>query len=367
MRNLAFAVVALAVVTGGFVGCGGSTTRKPATGSAGANGTAGTTGTAGTGTAGTASAGTTGAAGDSSMAGTTAPADGGNDAPTGTAGTAAAGTTGAAGDGTAGTTAPIPQPCDNVPNKALPYAIEADFNVAHVLTNGSVSSWKNIANPTCDATTFPPFPVLTTDAGADAATDAGADGGVGDAADASDDTLTLQLDDPDAAADGGVADALDAGADAASDAIADAHDAGPAIPACYEFAYDPDACVAAGSPACWSGVIFQTSDTDLRAAGPGVCIAPGAMAVSFMARASRDGARIKFGSIREGMDSTEHYLTLTTAWASYTSAIPAAEPYDTSSVTAGGGVWNGFSVVTDPVDHVGGSYILVKDITWKAQ
>ena len=113
-------------------------------------------------------------------------------------------------------------------------------------------------------------------------------------------------------------------------------------------------------------MIFQPTD----AMGPaikGVCIEQGATVIEFWARSSRDGARIKFGSIRPGVDTTEYWLNITTAWAKYTIAIPTAESYDTSSTDPAGGVWNGFSVVTEPGDHAGGSYILVKDVVWKKQ
>jgi hypothetical protein len=35
--------------------------------------------------------------------------------------------------------------------------------------------------------------------------------------------------------------------------------------------------------------------------------------------------------------------------------------------TSMGGVWNGFSVVADPGDHAGGTYIFIKNVTWVAQ
>jgi hypothetical protein len=268
--------------------------------------------------------------------------------------------------GAAGTTPPPPPPCDTKPRKALPYAIEVDFKVAHVLTNGSVASWMNIANPTCDATTFPPFgtPDGGDDGGTDAADEAGTDGGA-DAGDTSDDTLTLALND-----DAG-SDAADGGVDAPADAPADAPVDAPAtdggtdaatanVPACYEFAYNPTNCMGT----CWSGVIFQTTDTDLRNNGPGVCIDYGATMITFKARASKNPARVKFGSIREGLMSTEFYLMITDQWQTYTVSIPGGEQYDLSSNDPGGGVWNGFSVVTEMQDWIGGGYILVKDITW---
>ena len=135
-------------------------------------------------------------------------------------------------------------------------------------------------------------------------------------------------------------------------------------PACYEFAYNPDACVAAGTAACWAGMIFQTVEgkgPDLK----GVCIQPGATTIEFWARSSRADARVKFGSIRPGVDTTEYWLNITTAWTKYSITIPAAESYDESSTLPAGGVWNGFSVVTEAGDHTGGSYILVKDVVWK--
>jgi hypothetical protein len=99
----------------------------------------------------------------------------------------------------------------------------------------------------------------------------------------------------------------------------------------------------------------------------GVCIETGATKIDFMARASRTGgARIKFGSIREGMGATEFFITVTTQWAMYSVNIPAGEPYNEGAATTGG-VWNGFSVVVEPQDHVGGTTIQVKDMTWKKQ
>jgi hypothetical protein len=408
MRKLAFVVVALGGLTGGFVGCGGTSSRKPVvTGKAGSGGTAGTTGVAGT----------TGAAGDTSVAGTTGAAGDTSVAGTGGAGGAAggaAGDTSAAGTGGGAGTAPPPPPpptyCESHPTatRPLPYNPATDFKVIHILSNNnSAGSWINIANPTCDATTFPAFPPPPSDAGAsDGGTDAGPDGaaGAGDApgtdggADADDaaagsdgDTndapqqLQLAGDDGgvDDAPDGGGTDAPasgDGGGDAAQDGDASASDsgdastgdvvasdgggdAGPPLPACYEFSYDPDLCTAG---ACWAGVVFQIQDVQ----GPttdGVCITPGAMSVEFWARSSRANARIKFGSIGEAQ-GREVYINITTTWARYTVPIPAAfqNTYNSTSINMNG-VWNSFSVVVEPQDHVGGSYILVKDIRWIAQ
>lgn len=406
MRKLTLVVLVVAAVAGGFVGCGGSTpARKP--GSAGAGG----------GSAGAAGA-TTGAAGDNGAAGVGAAGAAGDN---GTAG--AGGVTGVAGDGTAGAggaagaaagatgAAGAPPPvqtyCEMHPElvRALPYTIAQDFKVVHVLSNNnSAGNWKVLGTPDCsDTPTYPPFPTdagvdgsaeAGTEAGVDggaddgttaeAGTDAGADGGTTDAAaDGSDDTLTLQLTDPDAG-DGGVADAAaDAPADAPVDAPVDAPatdapasdgastdvavndggaDGGAPLPACYEFSYDPDGCTGA----CWAGVVFELTDVQ----GPsvdtkGVCIQTGAMSIEFWARSSKNGARVKFGSIGEGMGVTEFYLNITTTWTRYTIAIPADNSYNTSSGDMQG-VWNAFSVVVEQPDYTGGGYVEVKDIHWLA-
>jgi hypothetical protein len=91
------------------------------------------------------------------------------------------------------------------------------------------------------------------------------------------------------------------------------------------------------------------------------------MGVEFWARASKNNANVKFGSIGEGMNVTEFYEMLTTTWTRYVISIPAMDQ-DSYDETAGDmqGVWNAFSVVVDPVDHAGGTYIEVKDISWIA-
>jgi hypothetical protein len=393
MRKLAFAVVTVAALTGGFVGCGGGSTRKPVTGTGGS--TAGTTAAAGTnGAAGTGVAGT-GAAGDSSTAGTTAAAGMGAAGDTSAAGTtAAAGTgaagTGAAGTGAAGTVPPPPPYCETagIVKKPLPYDIGGDFQTMRFLNTTANTAWTVVAHPDCAQTVFPalnPPPDGGTDAGADSATEAGAeagtDAGTTDAADGGDDTLTLQLNDDagDAAADGGVADApvdvpVDAPAgDAVTDgALADKSDA-PVnqAPACLEFIYNPDPCVAANGGVataaigqCWSGVILQPTGNTVGQAGPGICIGDNALKVTFEARANVAGAIIKFGSTREGMNSTEFYLTLTTEWATYSTAIPVGELYNTVSGGTPGGVWNGFSAVGEPQSNLGGTYLFVRNIKW---
>jgi hypothetical protein len=391
MRRLAFVFVAFAALTGTLVGCGGSP-RKP-----GATGKAGTGGSAGTGAAGTTGTAGTGAAGDGAAgagaAGTGAAGDGA--AGTGAAGTGAAGT-GAAGTGAAGTTGAAgapPPPCDAMPKKSLPYDIGTDY--APVIINGNTNqnAWVIVDSPSCDTTTFPPLNPAP-DGGADGG-DGGTDAGTSDAAsdgsaateggtdagtDTSDDaTATLQLDDPDAG-DGGVVDApqdVPVGSDAAVDAAADSgvKDGGAdgggsdaaAKPACFEMTYNPDPCVTSmgGTGNCWGGAIFSPMGGALGNTAPGICIAPGATKVTFMARASKDGARIKFGAIGAGEGSTEFFINLTTAWAQYSIASPAATDYNLS--TTQGGVWNGFSVVAEAPDHAGGTYIFVKDITWVTQ
>ena len=277
--------------------------------------------------------------------------------------------------------------CTRRRSTRLPYTVAQDFKVIHVLSNNdSAGYWKVVGTPDCsDSPTYPPFPSGSTDGGVDGSdaaaevgTDAGADGGAadGDAADVADETLTLQLDDPDAG-DGGVADAaVDAPADApldvpASDGSTDGAtdvaandggaDAGPALPACYEFSYDPDGCVGT----CWAGVVFEVTDVQ----GPsgdtkGVCIQTGAMAVEFWARASKNNARVEVRSIVEG---NEAYLNITTTWTRYTVAIsPSLQ--QTYNNTAGDmqGVWNAFSAVVEPADHAGGTYIELKDMHWIA-
>jgi hypothetical protein len=130
---------------------------------------------------------------------------------------------------------------------------------------------------------------------------------------------------------------------------------------CYEFIYNPDFCLGATLDLCWAGAIFEPPPA-FGPSGPGVCIEESAAMIEFWARSSREDARVKFGAIRPGLASTEFFINLTTTWTRYTVSIPVGEPYNTSALL--GGVWNGFSVVAEPQDHVGGSYILVKDVRW---
>jgi hypothetical protein len=379
MRKLALAVLMVSAVAGGVVGCGGSSPRKPGgkggSGGGTAGGTAGATGGSGGvgGSGGAAGEATGGAGGSGGAAGETGGA-GGSGGAGGAAGTGGAGGTG----GTGGTPPPPQSYCEMHPEltRALPYTVAKDFPVLHVLSNNnSAGYWKVIGTPDCtDNPTYPPFTTGSTDGGSDATDEAGADAGSDDAAvDSGDDTLALQDTD---AGDGGVADAavdapVDAPADApvsttdgGNDAVA-AADAGPPLPACYEFSYDPDGC----NGACWAGVVFEV--TDVQGPSPdtkGVCIAPGAMSVEFWARASKAGARVKFGSIAEGTNSTEFYINVTTTWARYTTSIPGIYSSGDYNLTAGDmhGVWNAFSVVVEPADYAGGGYIEVKDIHWIA-
>ncbi|HVZ74025.1 MAG TPA: hypothetical protein VHJ20_16715 [Polyangia bacterium] len=404
---MAFSVLVVGAVSGALlVGCGGGSSRNPNTGgtTGSTGGTGGNVATGGTG--GTVATG--GSGGDTTNTGGTG-GTGGVTPTGGTGGTVATGGAGGAGGtvatggagGTGGDTTVTPAYCDTHTNRQLPYNIATDFKVIHILSNNnSAGYWKVIGTPDCsDNPTYPPF---TTDAGADGGADASADAGVDASADAStttdagDDTATLALD-PDAG-DGGVADAAaDAPVDAAVDAPADAPvdspvtdaavdattdvvasndgsidagvDAGPALPACYEFSYDPDGCV--GN--CWAGVVFQVNDVQ----GPdpatrGVCIANGAMSVEFYARSSKDGVNVKFGFIGEnntnGLGNTETTMPITTTWTKYTLAIPAQDQ-STYNLTSGdmSGVWNAFSVVVDTAGYAGGAYIEVKDIRWLAQ
>jgi hypothetical protein len=240
-----------------------------------------------------------------------------------------AGAAGPPGPGGSGD-APPPPPslCDGMVQRPLPYAVANDFT--NVLVLNAYASWSVLGQPgDCNQTVFP-----------DLAVDGGADAGVA------------------SSADGGV----DAGAAPGADSTV--------VSSCTAFVYNPDACVAANvdpttaGAACWAGAIFEATPNGPNA--PGICIAPGAHAIHFKARASREGARVKFGSIRAGLDATEFFLSLTTAWADYTVSIPDGEDYDDESGSPYGGVWDGFSVVAEPQDHVGGTYIFVSDVVWVA-
>ncbi len=273
--------------------------------------------------------------------------------------------------------------CDGKAQKPLPYALANDFQT--VFTIGPEKDNLNVirSGAECDSTTYPPIPNTglgnLLDAGADSAADSAPDS----AADA-------------AGNDGGVA----------SDAASDAHtsfptlnDGGvevvtyPSTPSCYEFLYDPS-CLTGTQGLCWAGAEFTNSaataaaapDGHPSASAVGVCLASGATVVSFWARSSVNGSIVKFGSSRPGAcmitpinpdggapdpttehtqcpGDTEFYIALSTTWQQYSVSLPATEPYD-DEPGAGGGVWNGFSLVVEPEYFEGGAYIFVKNVVW---
>jgi hypothetical protein len=290
--------------------------------------------------------GSAGVGGLGGSGGSGAGLDGGGNGGAGGAG-GAAGTTG--GGGTGGTV----DSCQGKYNP-LPFTVSSAFTTLRICSDGTCNAavmpyfFDPIARPNCDEVfpdggIVPPF--------ADSGTD---DAGPGDGA-AADGATAIGLYADDASETGTAADAsadisvgTESGVDAASDA---------APPPCYEFLYNP-ACT---SGTCWGGAIFTQSPGGIL--DPGICIEPGATKITFKAKASRPDARIKFGSIREGMGTTEFYLIITTEWAAYEVSIPLDEPYNLYSA-GGTGVWNGFSVIVEPGDHPGGTYIFVKDIVW---
>ncbi|HVZ75197.1 MAG TPA: hypothetical protein VHJ20_22610 [Polyangia bacterium] len=266
-------------------------------------------------------------------------------------GSGAVGGVGASSGGDMSTTPSMPvTDCASAPNRALPYGISADFMVQNILSAGGLAS----VFVGCDDS-------LPLDVGGDPG-DASAcplaiDAAAGDDAGDVDAAVADDAGAPDAGADG------DAGNPPGVGPIGDS----TSPLSCFAYRYDPTACVAAngGIPVCalstcWSGVIFAPSGFD----GPGVCIAPGAKRIIFKARASRENARVKFGAIRPGLGETEFFLTLTTSWRQYAITIPDDEAYDADPLTAQAGVWNGFSMVVEPEDHVGGTTILFGDVFW---
>jgi hypothetical protein len=362
--------------TGGAVGTGGAGGSTGGTGGVG-GAEAGPDGTAGTGgtdaSAGGSDSGTGGAGG------TDAGPDGTVDGADGTSGTG--GATGGTG-GTGGIVPPVDACEGKTPQMPLPYAVETNFKYANNITpmaQINVLRWVNVGNPDCDMVFSdsglpappPEFNPPPAEAGAD-------DGGSPDAPDdveasVDDGAAEAAADDAEASTDDGAAEAsADDGAtsDASGDAsqLPDATTGDGGAPACWGFYYNPDNCanlVADGSTGaplwqCWGGVIYGVAPPNTTPAPDGICIAAGATGIEFWARASRDGARIKFGSTREGLDLTEFWLNITTTWTKYT--IGVAPDYRTPA--AGFGVSNGFSVVVEPADHVGGTYIFVKDMKW---
>jgi hypothetical protein len=352
-------------------GAGGTEAGLGGTGGA-MGGTGGAMGGAG-GTAGV-DASTGGAGG---ATGGAAGTDGGQEAEAaaGASGTGGTGGTGGAG-GTGGTTV-VDLCVGKTPQPALPYSIAPDFtNRNNIQGEATYKKWVVLSSPDCDMVFpdsgypappagFAPAQPPEQDAGVDAAADA-----VADAADdvvdgsADDGAAEAGLDDAEASAGDGSTDAsADGGGNDASPptdaAVTDATDAGGAA-ACWGFYYNPDSCaayVADGGALqlwqCWAGVIFTPN-----VAG-GVCIADGATTLEFWARASRVDARVKFGTTAssETVPGTETFVLIDTTWKKY--SIPITPGY-----RATGGVTNGLSVVVEPQDHTGGTYIFVKDATW---
>ena len=215
--------------------------------------------------------------------------------------------------------------CDSMPKRPLPYAIGTDFSLP--IAFNETETLEFFLKLDCNQTSFPDVEA--------------ADAGTADVGAA-----------PDAA--GGPGTPWDGGTFA------------PGV--CMAMRYDPDGCGPSYpnfTGSCSVAVAITPSYAVGRMQAPGICIAPGARAVHFKARSSREGARVRFGSIREGVGSTEFYINLTTVWADYTVSIPTGEDYDHESPA--GGVWDGFSIAFEPQDHVGGTYVFVSDVVWAAQ
>jgi hypothetical protein len=383
-RTAFFALAALAACV---VGCGSSDdTVEPTAGSGGAGGTT-EAGLGGTGGVGGTEAGPDVVAGTGGTGGTTEAGPGGTggveagpDVLDETAGTSGTG-------GTGGVVPPVDPCLGQTPQRPLPYAVATDFSDPHNITQmGGTSGinvlrWLTLPTPDCNmafSDSGPPAPPAgfisapAAEAGADdgslseAAVEASPDDGAVGEASADDGAAEA------AAEAGSAGDAADAGADVSP--VKDAAPGDGGVPACWGFYYNPDDCATfvndggqlgtgGGTPAlweCWAGVIFQPPAAAADAAAPGICIADGATTIEFWARASRDQARVKFGSTTSGEGTYETWLNITTSWTKY--SIQVMPGY--RSATAGSyGVTNGFSVVVEPADHVGGTYIYVKDMT----
>lgn len=246
----------------------------------------------------------------------------------------------------------VPSSCAGKTTRSLPYNIATDFDTLFTI-GPELDNLTIIASaPDCNATTFPSIE----------------DTGI-----------------------------VDAGADASYPTLGDG---GPEIdtipnpqPSCYEFLYDPS-CQNGSNGLCWAGVEF-TNSAATAVASPGAvcsptsvgqCIALGATAVSFWARASTPSGgttpTVKFGTNRPGAclttpiagdptiqqsgtcaGDTEFYIALTNTWTQYYVSIPAGEPYN-DEPGCGGGVWEAFSVVLEPEYFLGGAYVMIKDIVW---
>ncbi len=256
--------------------------------------------------------------------------------------------------------------CAGQSEKALPYNISADFTTIFTLgpENKNFEVLSGTSALDCDTTTFPAIPNTGT-----------GDASVGeDAGDAGDGSVLFAP----PLGDGGVQVVTYA-----------------TPPPCYEFLFDPscdnEPAGSAVAGLCYAGAIFTNlpdAMPDAAESGPpttggaGVCIAQGATMVTFWARASLEGAVVKFGSTRSGQcthppnamndpvaqqascgGDTEFFLPITTQWTQYAVSLPAGEAYDDETPT-GVGVSNGFSVVFEPEDVYGGTYVFVKDIVW---
>jgi hypothetical protein len=345
---------------GGSAGSGGS-------GGSGGKGTGGTGGVGGStaGSSGADAGGVRDASADADAGGVGGAGGAGGTAGSGGASGAAGSVGGAA--GSAGT-GPI-DACGQY--RPLPFTVFSAFTTLRICSNGTCTApqmpyyFEPIANPNCnevfpDGGIVPPF----------------GDGGLADATSTDDAPSDASFDAPAAdmpAGDGTVVESGSDSADVSTDRIADASaEAGADVrtegggveastdataPACYKFLYNPNC----PNGLCWGGVIFTQSAGGMSDIG--ICIELGATKITFQAKASRPDARIKFGAIREGLFQTEFFLNITTDWATYEVTIPPGEPYNTYSSGAMG-VWNGFSVIVEPQDHPGGTYIFVRDAVW---
>ncbi len=255
--------------------------------------------------------------------------------------------------------------CAGKTKQSFPYDISADFSTVYTIGPelDNLEILTATAALSCDTTTWAPIPNTGT-----------GDASVGDASVVSD------------AGDGGDASLF---APALGDGgVQTVTYATP--PPCYEFLFDPSCNNTGPNGLCWAGAIFTNSaaTADAAASGSpstsavGVCLQPAATMVTFWARASLNGAVVKFGSTKAAQctapkpapndpvaqqtsckGDTEFFLQLTDQWTQYVVSLPAGEAYNDEANT-GGGVWNGFSVVIEPEDVLGGTYIFVKDIQW---
>jgi hypothetical protein len=365
MRKLAV-IGALISITGLYMGCSAddsSTVKSTGNKDAGRDGSSGAGGSVTGGAGGTGGGVAGGGMGGAGMGG----------AGMGGAGMDAGGMGGAGMGGMAGTVAM--DPCMGR-YQPLPYTAFTGFQTIDwcggstqqpSCTPGTTPlNFTGVPNPDCNQVIpdggIYPFAEAGAEAGPDAdeagtteagSPEAGDEGETGAAADADAGTADTAEAAPD------VSVTPDGGTEASSEgSTADATSDAPPVPACYEFLYNP-AC-AVNPNGCWGGVIFTQSPQ--RQAAQGICIQAGATKITFWAKASRPDARIKFGAMNEGIGTTEFWMNITTEWAQYTITSPSSADYNQAAT--GGGVWNGFSVIVESQDHVGGTYIWVKDVVW---